>query len=371
MTSVITSLFKMIKRGKLGRNKGLYTGFERLDKYTYGIQRGYFSTYGGDSGSGKSTLAIYTHIYRPLKDAQANVHVLYYSFEMSGEVIYAKLLSLYILETYQREISYKDILSLVNVISDEDYELIKLCQGFLTNISKRLTIIDKSVNADGLYATCMDWISRHGEFHKIEEHKEVFIPKDPEQYLIVVVDHIRLLRSGIEGIKIQIDKACDYLVYLRNKCNLTICVVQQLNRGFKNIDRRTKNDGQYALIQTDDFADSSAPVQSSEIVLAIFHPFREKLKTCEGYDIVELRDAIRIIQILKSRFGESDKSIGVSFWGSCGFWKELPFAKDIKNYEPFKWLFGKPAATAEIVESEIIEEKEDIDVDYKITNFTF
>ena len=110
----------MIKRGKLGRNKGLYSGFDRLDKYIYGIQRGYFSTYGGDSGSGKSSLALYTHIYRPLKDDAANVHVLLYSFEMSAEVIYAKLLSLYILETYNKEISYKDILSLVDIISDEN-----------------------------------------------------------------------------------------------------------------------------------------------------------------------------------------------------------------------------------------------------------
>lgn len=338
MNSWTKSLFKLIKRGKTGKNKGLYTGFDRLDKYTYGTQRGYFTVYGGDSGSGKSSLAIYTNIFRPLMDKVANVHILTYSLEMGGEVLMTKLLSLYLLEAYNREISYDVILSLTSEVPDDILILINEAKIWLLYVEKHLTIIDKSVNADGLYASCMDWIKLHGTFQKIEEHKDIFIPNDPDQYLIVLVDHIRLLRAGADGIKVQIDKACDYLVYLRNKCNLTIGVVQQLNRGFKSMDRRTKGDSVYQMIQLDDFADSSAPVQSAEVVIAIFHPFREKLKTCEGYNIVELKDSVRMLTLIKNRFGQSDKLIGVNFFGACGFWRELPKAEEIQDYDDYKTI---------------------------------
>ena len=351
MSGLTKSLFKLIRRGKSGRNKGLSTGFPRLDKFTYGLQRSYFTVYGGDQGSGKSSLALYASVFRPLMDyPKANINILFYSFEMSAEVLLTKLLSLYLYEMYEREISYETILSLTQEVDDETLELIRSAKDWLLSIEKRLTIIDKAVSADGLYATCKGWISNFGEFIKEEEHKETFIPKDPEQYLIVIVDHIRLLRSGEGGIKIQIDKACDYLVYLRNKCGLTIGVVQQLNRAFKSMDRRTKGDGNYQMIQLDDFADSSAPTQSAEVVIAIFHCFREKLKTCEGYNIVELKDAIRILALIKNRFGQSDKSIGVNFFGTCGVWRELPKAEEIKNYEDYKYL----------IKPNIIEKKDEL-----------
>ena len=62
-------LFKNIYRGKQGLNKGLPTGIPKLDKVTFGLQRKYHYTIGGDSGSGKSTLALFSYIYKPLVQA--------------------------------------------------------------------------------------------------------------------------------------------------------------------------------------------------------------------------------------------------------------------------------------------------------------
>ena len=42
-----------IYRGKQGLNKGLSTGIPKLDAVTFGLQRKYHYTIGGDSGSGK------------------------------------------------------------------------------------------------------------------------------------------------------------------------------------------------------------------------------------------------------------------------------------------------------------------------------
>lgn len=48
--TVCNRLYDSIKRGQKGRNKGLPSGFDRLDKITFGIQRRYFTTICGDSG---------------------------------------------------------------------------------------------------------------------------------------------------------------------------------------------------------------------------------------------------------------------------------------------------------------------------------
>ena len=352
---IVESLFKSIYRGKNGLNKGISSGFERLDKVTFGIQRKYFYTIGGDSGSGKSTFAIYKFVYKPLIHAinnQVNVNFLYFSFEMSQEVLFAKLLSLHLYDKYDKVVSYEQILSLTSEIPKKTLNLIEESKGWLIEVEKRLTIVDKPVNADGLYAITKDWSKNYGEFREISEHKEEYYPKDPSQYLIVLVDHIRLLRNNGD-VKAQIDRACDYLVYFRNKCDITVVVIQQLNRGFKSSDRRAG--GVYQLLQTDDFADSSSPVQSSEIVFGLFHAFREKMSKCEKYDIKKLNDRFRLCQVLKSRYGMSDKNIGLNFFGEIGYWKELPLPEDINDYEKFTELKIESSNTK-------IDEKKEEDV---------
>lgn len=48
---IVDSLFKSINQGKKGLNKGLSSGFPKLDTITYGVQRKWMTIYAGDSGS--------------------------------------------------------------------------------------------------------------------------------------------------------------------------------------------------------------------------------------------------------------------------------------------------------------------------------
>ena len=123
---IVESLFSTIDRGKSGMNIGVSTGLPKLDNITYGIQSCWMTVIGGDSGSGKSSLCLYTAVYRPymqylLTGRKLNINWLLFSFELSSEVIFAKLLSIYIYEVYNRVISYGDMLSFNQTISDEDY----------------------------------------------------------------------------------------------------------------------------------------------------------------------------------------------------------------------------------------------------------
>ena len=259
---------------------------------------------------------------------------------MSAEVLLAKLLSTYLYEEYGKIISYDQILSLTCTLSDEDWELIQKSREWLDEFESLCEIIDKPVNAKGLYAICKEWSRKFGnykEIDKVDDYvKEEYVPKDPQQYLIVVVDHIKLLAvSNGHTSKQEIDEASDYLIHFRNKCGFNVNIVQQLNRNFKSMDRRQNG---YQLLQLDDLSDSSGPAQAAETVIGLFHPFREKMSKCEGYDIKQLRDRARLAQVLKNRFGLADKSVGLCFYGENSVWKELPLPSEINDYEPFTHL---------------------------------
>lgn len=333
---ITTSLLNMIDKGKLGQNIGLLMGQPKMEKCIYGLQRKYMYTLFGDQGSGKSTYALFSFVYMPLKQmlGDPRLKIIYYSLEMSSEVLLAKLLSLYIWDTYKVIVTYEEILSLTGIISNEKYGLIQESVEWLHQVEKQLIIYDKRLSADGFYAHLKSFLEENGEFKDTNTTNSVYIPKVNNPYFIVVLDHIGLLNAKTT-IKAEIDKMCGYAVYLRNKASLSIVLVQQANRGMKSMDRRN---GGYSELQMDDMADSSSPSQASEIVIGIYHPFREKLKKCRGYNIEEMGDRFRLLQVLKNRFGVSDKVVGSGFYGEIGYWKELPKPEDINDYTLYKHL---------------------------------
>ena len=76
-----------------------------------------------------------------------------------------------------------------------------------------------------------------------------------------------------EARKKGIDTTVDYFIYFRNKCSLTGIFIQQLNRGQKSMDRKLNG---YELVQLDDFKDTSGTTDGSEVVIALYYPYREK-----------------------------------------------------------------------------------------------
>ena len=329
----VKKLLRNINRGKKGENVGISTGIPKLDSVTYGIQRECLYTIGADSGSGKTSFAIDVFLYNLMKNkGDRPVDILYYSFEMNSDALYAKILSLYIWDTFHRIITYETILSLTKPISEEDYEYVLKALDWLEKIQEHITIFDKPLPPAGIYATCKEWLKRFGEFIEIDEHKEDYRAVDSKQYKVVLIDHVGLI-GGSGSKKERIDTVVDYLIYFRNKCSITGIFIQQLNRNAKSMDRKTNG---YELIGLDDFKDSSGTTDGSEVVIALYFPYREKIARCEGYPIQNiLKDRFRLCEILKNRYGRSDVNLGLSFFGEIGLFQGLPKPEEIGDYEPY------------------------------------
>jgi len=350
----VAKLFRNIHEGKHGRNIGISTGLPDIDSIIYGIQRKYLYTIGADTSGGKTSFGVDIFVYNLLKNAgDTPISILYYSFEMSGDILFAKLLSRHIFDEYNVVITHKDILSLTEPISDENLAYVEKSKDWLTKLEQSVTIYDRALSPGGIYATCKEWLKTFGKFIEIDEHKEEYVDNEPQRYKIALIDHVGLI-AGQGTKKEKIDLSVDYFIYFRNKCNLSGVFIQQLNRNAKSMDRKTNG---YELIQLDDFKDTSGTTDASEVVIALYYPYREKIARCEGYPIQNiLKKRFRLLQVLKNRYGIADINKGCLFFGEIGMFKELPRPDEITDYEPYLSLdYLKPQVDNNINDGNIFK----------------
>lgn len=239
---ITESLLHQIDIGREGRQWGYSMGLPKLEEIIDGVSRGVYTLLFSQTGSGKSSLALYSYIFRPLMEHldDGNFLVSYFSLEMSSEMLYAKLLSMYIFEKYGKELSTKEILSKKKnyVLSDEDYHIIQECIPWLQQVEKVVKVYDKSLSAGSLYTILMKELEKLGTF-KEDESRKIYIPNNENLTHLVVIDHLSLCRRS-EGrtLKEEMDLISSYLVTLRNMCKISPLVIMQANRNSTSMDRR-------------------------------------------------------------------------------------------------------------------------------------
>lgn len=363
---IVDRLLSDIQRGKDGKNVGISMGLPELDKILFGIQRECLYTIGADTSGGKTSYALDIFVYNMLKNkGDKKVKILFYSFEMSKESLFAKLLSRYIWDNFGEVITYEDILSLTKPITDAQLAIVNQCVPWMRSVESILTIYDKSLTPAGIYATCKKWLETSGTFVKVDEHREDYIEKDKSEIRLVIADHMGLI-GGTGSKKERIDTVVDMFIYFRNKCFITGVMVQQLNRNQKSMDRKLNG---YEQVQIDDFADTSGTTNGSNVVLALYYPYREKIARCDGYPIQNvLKNKFRLIQVLKNRFGRADVAKGAAFYGEIGMFRELPRPEEITNYEEYLNLSMLKPLTDNVINElntdTIDEETDDLNEDF-------
>lgn len=357
-------LFKKINDGRKGKNVGLSTGIQKLDAYTGGIQKATYTLIFGLSGSGKSSLVLYSYIYRPLKDhPDKDQKFIYYSLELSAEALLAKLLSLWIYETYNIVISYSSMMSWRNPLSNDDYQYICAGKAWLESISKKLIIIDTNLTSKIFYHKTLLFLEEWGRFEVSEDgRRKLYIKNNPEQSVSVILDHIGLcVASDGRTKKQEIDLISQYAVNLRERCGVSFYFLQQENRNASSAEKIKMEMTDCSL---DSLKDSGNTANDCELCIGVYYPLKYKIKTKADYPIIReddgsgfigLRDRIRFLQIIKNRNGESDRSIPTAFYGEIGYFRELPKANEITDYKSYMSLYTLPKPGEEIKTSEDTE----------------
>jgi len=260
------------------------------------------------------------------------LHFIVFSLEIPESVLLAKLMGLYCAEEFGIYLTLDDILSFQQPLNDEAFECLKSARKWISDISECFTIIDRMCNCSVLYKETLKVAERFGIF-KEENGRKFYIPNNPKQLLIGVIDHGLLLQPS-EGrtIKEEIDLASSYMVTLKNKLNMSWFMLMQQNRDSTSMDRRKADLSEPGI---NDIKQTGNVAQDSDVVIQLFYPFREKLATYRGYRIIgdnALGRYHRSIIISKQRYGVADQVININFFGSVGWWMELPPPEQITDY---------------------------------------
>lgn len=327
--SIVEDLYNKIDEGRAGKNIGLKTGLPKLDWYTGGFQKGIYRLIFGQSGSGKSSFVIFNSLYSVLKNnPNANILQIYFSLEMSSDVLLSKLLSLYLFDTYGIEISHMDLMSVRNPLPDIEYQLVQKGKMWLESIASKLIIFDKQLNADSFYGSVMEVLKERGTFSKTPDgRKTIYTPNDNTLIINILVDHAGLLypQKGRTK-KEEIDLCSAYCVRFREVCGVSIDFLMQENRNAGSVDRRKM---ELSESTAEDIKESGNAYNDCNICIAVYYPLKYQLRSYRGYRVLDdsgecLGSAIRGIILLKNRFGSANKVFCTGFQGSIGRFVELP-----------------------------------------------
>lgn len=335
---------EQIRRGVLGLNAGIPHGHTKLTEFIPNIQLSTYYLVGGELSTGKSAFANDMFVYNPIdwyldnkEETDIRLKIPYYSFEIPKRDMTIKYIARRIYKKYGILLDINYILSRgKNKISQEHYDLVVNELPVLNDLEDILLVQDLPKNPTGIWNDLLKIASENGSGVEknpangnYEFTKEIYKPNNENLYVIPVVDHIGLTRKEREFNKKEvIDKLSAYMIILRNKCNFSPVLVQQLNRSLSSTDRFRLD---RVEPQLSDFKESGNTQEDANVVLALFSPQRYEIPTFRDYDVAKLRNRFRSVSILKNRDGEADKILGMQFIGEVGTFSELPKGSDMED----------------------------------------
>lgn len=306
----------------------------------------------------KTQIADWLFLYNTIQqvidnDLNIRLKVFYFTLEMSKE---QKMLAAFSNILYINEgirIAPKDLRSTKsdNVLSDDILEMIAKYEPYFQKIEEIVEFIDDIRNPTGIFKFVDEYAKKAGTTHEREvEFKnnktgetvvnkvfDYYEPHDPEEYVMVIIDHMSLIATEKEdGKQLSMHQSIvklssDYLIRLRNRYKYIPVVVQQQASSQESVENMKANRLKPTM---DGLGDCKLTQRDADVILGLFSPFRHEIREYQGYDITFFKDNIRFLEILGGREGGGGTICPLYFDGAVNYFKELPRPDDTAKLRP-------------------------------------
>ena len=297
----------------------------------------------------KTQIADWLFLYNAIQqvidgDLNIRLKVFYFTLEMSKE---QKMLSAFSNILYVKEgvrVAPKDLRSTKadRILSEEVLELITKYKPYFDKIEEIVEFIDDIRNPYGIYKFMKDYANANGIQHKKTitvkdkdiEIDDYYEPNDPDEYVMMFIDHIGLISTDSEnGQKLSMHQSIvklssDYLIRLRNKYKYSPVVIQQQASAQESLDNFKANKLKPSL---DGLGDCKLTQRDADVIIGLFNPFRYEIKEYMGYDITFFKDNIRFMEIIGGREGGAGIVCPLYFDGAVNYFKELALPENLKE----------------------------------------
>ena len=344
---------KSAERVKSGKLNCIPLPFIRTRRFYAGTERGTYFITTASSGIGKSKFAKFISVTEPYKFVKENpdcgikLRIFWFCLEESRENFMLSLVSNHLYEEYGIRLSVKQLKSIGEpgyYLSDDILAKVAETKEYFAELEKILHVYDDVRNPTGIFLTVKRYLEANGHWVKKKitidgvekEVNDYYIPNDPEEYVMVVTDHVSLLHTEkddnaqYKSLHTCISDHSKFSMRLRDAYGCVVNNVQQQEaakekkqftmKGF-NIDEKLEP-------SLDGLGDNKLVGRDANVVLGLFAPDRYQIENYENYDIRKYQDNFRMLLFLKMRDDVSNVRTPLFFDGAVNFFKEMPSASD-------------------------------------------
>ena len=323
--------------------------FQRFRQYFPGIRKKFYYIVTGATKSSKTQFTTFLFIINSIfyminHPSQIKVTLLYFPLEETKEDIMLRIYA-YIIAylTHNRIIVSPEQLESIDERYPVSQEILTIMDSkefidIADTFEKNILFYDDR-NATGIYKRVKAYVESVGESEYQE--KEVtyidelgslkkenvkkftrYIPNNPNEYIIPIVDHVGLLQEerGL-SLKQNIEKLSEYFVLLRNRYNVSPVVVQQQNMETTNLEAYKANK---IRPTKDGLKDSKRTGEDCTLLFGLTNPYAFELPQYLGYDITRFKDRFRVLEIVLARKGRANGLCPLFFNGAVNQYAELP-----------------------------------------------
>ena len=319
--------------------------FESFRQDFVGIEQETYYCVTANQKAGKSQFASFMFLYTPIMYAymhpgKVRVRVFYAPFEESERKVTLRFMRylLYEHSGYRIRISQKELTSTLegHPVNEEILDLLesKEYKDIMNFFESHVTFLEDR-NPTGIYKKLVQYACEHGERIKqpltitdeFGESKTVekvvgYKPFDPDEYVIILTDHVSLLTEERGMDKRQtIRKYSEYMMELRDYYRYIPVIVQQQASDVQSIDAYKLNRISPSPGSLADCKDTRYDVN---VMLGLTNPYAAHLQTYLGYDITKLKDSQRFLEVMLSRDETANAVKALYFDGAVSYFKELP-----------------------------------------------
>ena len=320
--------------------------FQRFRLWWPGIEKKRYFILTASQKVGKSKLADYLFVYEPFFYAlehpeQVRYKVLYFTLEMGKEEKINEFLCHLLFRLDNIRISPTDLKStnvdnpvpqyILELLESEKYE------NYLKKFEECVTYIDFEKNPTGINKYCRNFALERGHIvykkglikddftgkPKEIDIPDFYVPDDPEEYRVIIIDNYSNLSSESGLNKMQtIEKMSKYCITLRDQLEYSIVAVQHQAQAQEGIENFKLNK---LKPSADGLADAKTTIRDVNCAVGLFNPFKYGLAQYEGYDITKFKNNIRFMEIMEDRDnGGAGQICPLYFDGAVSAFFELP-----------------------------------------------
>jgi replicative DNA helicase len=348
-----------------------FQNYPKLATSVPGIVPGMITMITAGSGVGKTQVAKALAVREPLEYAVKNnmkLKIFYFALEESKQEFVDTMICNYVSQKSGLQI---DILALQGYREKSiDAKIMLIIETYVEEMEELLQnveVIDSVYNPTGIYKYLRNYADKNGTHHfdekifiknKIDEDGRKYtveekvrpyshyVPNDPTQMTIVVVDHMSLLTpeknkdtgNTMTQHQTMAHWSTNYaLKQITKHWNWAVVNVIQQEQSGEREQFTMKGDSIQKKTEPSlaGFANNKEIQRDAKVILGVYAPDRYGFEEYHGYDIRRMRDTFRAIKVLKNRFGPPNKYHHMLFDGATNRFKELPKSSESHLLTPY------------------------------------